>query len=408
VNVGDDGDPTCIYELNPLTRTSTGNSICPAFGTSQRGLAFDPVTDTFFAGSWNDGVIHRFDRNGDILESTNAGLEVSGLAYNPSNGHLFVMANTDAAADLYVLDVNNGYAVVSSFKVAGMADYDQAGLEADCAGNLYAVNQGTGEVLVVPSGETGFCSFREIPWLDENPKSGVLAPGATQPVTLDFITALQWPGFHQGELRVTATDPFVPIAVPVNYTIAFLDVPVGSFADAHIHALAGARITRGCGGGNFCPDDTIDRAEMAILMVRAMHGPLYAPPSAVGIFSDVVVTDTDNTADYVEQLYRDGVVAGCGTNPLRYCPNDLVNRAQMSVFVAKGLGIPTAPDTGFFTDVSGTIYAGFAPYAEALYNNGITAGCGDHIFCPATEITRNQLAVWLVKALGLPMAPPTP
>jgi uncharacterized repeat protein (TIGR01451 family) len=404
MNVGGDN---CIHEMDPATKTSTGNSICPGFPVSQRGLAFDPVTDTFFSGSWNDGAIRRFDRNGDELETVSTGLDVSGLAYNPGSGHLFVLTNTDAAADLYVLDVNNAYAVVSSFKLTGMADFDQAGLEADCAGNLYAVSM-AGDVFVAPSGETGFCSFSTVPWLDETPKSGALAPGATQPVTLDFITALQWPGFHRATLRVAGTDPFAPVNVPVNYTIAFLDVPVGSFADAHIHALAGARITRGCGEGNFCPDDTIDRAEMAILMVRAMHGPLYAPPSAVGIFSDVVVTDTDNTADYVEQLYRDGVVAGCGTNPLRYCPNDLVNRAQMSVFVAKGLGIPTAPDTGFFTDVSGTIYAGFAPYAEALYNNGITAGCGDHIFCPATEITRNQLAVWLVKALGLPMAPPTP
>ena len=188
VNVGGDN---CIYELDPSAKVSTGNTICPVFGTSQRGLAFDPVTDTFFAGSWNDGVIHRFDRNGDILESFSAGLDVSGLAYNPGTGHLFVLTNTDAAADLYVLDVNNAYATVSSFKLAGMAAYDQAGLEADCAGNLYAVNMTTKEVLVVPSGETGFCSFSTVPWLDETPKSGTLARGR-----------------HPGRSRSTSSRPF--------------------------------------------------------------------------------------------------------------------------------------------------------------------------------------------------------
>ncbi len=139
-------------------------------------------------------------------------------------------------------------------------------------------------------------------------------------------------------------------------------------------------------------------------MVRAMYGPDYAPPPAVGIFADVVISDTDTTADYIEQLYNDGVVAGCAAGPpALYCPNDLVNRAQMSVFVAAALGItPVDPPTGYFTDVTGTPYAWAAPFAEALFNAGITAGCGDHLFCPATQITRAQLSVWLVVTLGLP------
>ena len=48
VNVGGDN---CIYELDPQARVATGNRICPAFGTSERGLAYDVVTDTFYAGS---------------------------------------------------------------------------------------------------------------------------------------------------------------------------------------------------------------------------------------------------------------------------------------------------------------------------------------------------------------------
>ena len=409
VNVGGDN---CIYELDPLAKVSTGNKICPAFGTSERGLAFDPVTDTFFAGSWNDGVIHRFDRNGDILESFSAGLDVSGLAYNPGSGHLFVLTNTAAAADLYVLDVNNAYATVSSFKIAGMGSGEQAGLEADCDGNLYAVNMTTKEVLVVPSGETGFCSFSTVPWLDETPKSGTLAPGATQPVTLDFITALQWPGLHQASLRVAGTDPFAPVDVPVNYTIAFLDVPVDHWADAFIHALAGVRVTRGCGEGNFCPDAAVDRSQMAILMVRAMHGPLFVPPAASGIFVDVPISETDVTADYIEQLYQDGIVAGCavGAGGERYyCPDGIVSRAEMAVFISKGIGLPpVAPPTGFFVDVHGTTWSWAEGFVEAIYNAGITAGCGDHIFCPGNPITRAQLAVFLVKAFGFPYLPPTP
>ena len=43
-----------------------------------------------------------------------------------------------------------------------------------------------------------------------------------------------------------------------------------------------------------------------------------------------------------------------------------------------------------------------APYAEALYTAGITLGCGDHVYCPANNITRAELAVMLVRGLGLP------
>ena len=93
----------------------------------------------------------------------------------------------------YVLDVANAYAVVASYKVAGMGDWEQAGLEADCAGNLYAVNQATAQVLVLPSGETGFCDLFDIPWLTPTPISGAITANTTQPITLDFTTALQWP-----------------------------------------------------------------------------------------------------------------------------------------------------------------------------------------------------------------------
>ena len=143
--------------------------------------------------------------------------------------------------------------------------------------------------------------------------------------------------------------------------------------------------------------------QMAVTMVRAMYGPDYAPPPAVGIFADVEISDTSTTADYIEQLYNDGVVNGCGTAPMRYCPNDLVNRAAMSKYLVNGFSIPLEPVTGYFTDVTGTIWDAFAPYAEALLREGITLGCGGTNFCPADTITRDQLAVFLVRALGLPM-----
>ena len=151
---------------------------------------------------------------------------------------------------------------------------------------------------------------------------------------------------------------------------------------------------------------------MAILMVRAMHGPLFVPQAASGIFVDVPISETDVTADYIEQLYRDGIVAGCavgGGGERYYCPDNIVSRAEMAVFVSKGLGLPPVnPPTGYFVDVHGTGYSWAEGYVEAIYNEGITAGCGDHVFCPGTTITRAQLAVWLVVGVRLPLSPAHP
>ena len=40
-------------------------------------------------------------------------------------------------------------------------------------------------------------------------------------------------------------------------------------------------------------------------------------------------------------------------------------------------------------------------FIEALYNAGITAGCGGGNYCPDNPLTRGQMAVFLAKALGL-------
>jgi hypothetical protein len=63
------------------------------------------------------------------------------------------------------------------------------------------------------------------------------------------------------------------------------------------------------------------------------------------------------------------------------------------------LQVSPAPGTATFTDVP-TNYWAFQ-YIEALAASGITAGCGGGNFCPGSPVTRDQMAVFLAKALGL-------
>jgi len=57
---------------------------------------------------------------------------------------------------------------------------------------------------------------------------------------------------------------------PAPLVATFSDVPVGSFGFRHIEALAASGITGGCGGSNFCPNNTLTRAEMAIFLAKAL------------------------------------------------------------------------------------------------------------------------------------------
>ena len=57
---------------------------------------------------------------------------------------------------------------------------------------------------------------------------------------------------------------------PAPATATFSDVPTDYWAFEGIEALAASGITTGCGGSNFCPDDNVTRAQMAIFLARAL------------------------------------------------------------------------------------------------------------------------------------------
>ena len=57
---------------------------------------------------------------------------------------------------------------------------------------------------------------------------------------------------------------------PEPAVATFADVPVGAFGFRHIEALVASGITAGCGGGDFCPDANLTRAQMAVFLANAL------------------------------------------------------------------------------------------------------------------------------------------
>lgn len=100
----------------------------------------------------------------------------------------------------------------------------------------------------------------------------------------------------------------------------------------------------------------------------------------------------------IEWLFSANITFGC--NPPkndRFCPDNTVTRGQMAAFLSRALKLPAAPSAGF-TDTGGSI---FAAEIDKLAAAGITKGCHDGTrFCPDSPITREQMAAFLVRALG--------
>ena len=182
----------------------------------------------------------------------------------------------------------------------------------------------------------------------------------------------------------------------------FADVPTNYWSWSYVERLRNAGITGGCSAVplNYCPTTPVTRAQMAIFLLRGMHGSTYTPPAATGtVFNDVPLGTF--AAAWIEQLATEGITSGCGGN--NYCPNTTVSRAQMAIFLVRAKhGVAFVPPTaaGIFGDVP--IGSFGANFIEQLVTDGITSGCSSGNFCPNTMVKRDSMAVFLVKAFNLP------
>jgi len=118
----------------------------------------------------------------------------------------------------------------------------------------------------------------------------------------------------------------------------FGDVPCqGSPFDPWVEALAGLNITGGCGGGNYCPTNPVNRQQMAVFLLKAFEGSDYVPPACSnGTFADVPCSS--NFAPWIYELAARQITGGCGNG--NYCPADPAVRQQMAVFLVKTFSLP--------------------------------------------------------------------
>ena len=110
---------------------------------------------------------------------------------------------------------------------------------------------------------------------------------------------------------------------------------------------------------------------------------------------------TDDTGKFWEgaanRVYEAGIAPGCA--PELFCGSDLLPREQMALFMANALGLPaTAVD--YFVDDEASPYE---DYINRIAEAGITFGCNppdNDRFCPDGFVTRGQMAAFFLRAWG--------
>jgi hypothetical protein len=193
---------------------------------------------------------------------------------------------------------------------------------------------------------------------------------------------------------------------PGEPTPTFVDVPLDHWAYDYIETLYQDGYIAGCSLDPlmYCPDSTMTRAESAVFVERGIHGAETLPDQPTEqIFADVPLAEW--FAKWATALWEDGYTAGCGTDPLIYCPLQGHTRAEGSVFFLRMMYgsdyVPPEP-VGLFVDVP--IEAWYADWGEAAYNAGIIPACQtepDLLFCPEDPLDRAMAAYMMVQAKGL-------
>ena len=192
-------------------------------------------------------------------------------------------------------------------------------------------------------------------------------------------------------------------AAPIDPGGTFRDDD-GNVHEGAIEAIAAVGITRGCNppvNDQYCPAESVTRAQMAAFLVRALD----LPPSDVDTFDD----DTGSIfEDSINRIAAAGITKGCNppANDL-YCPDAVVTRGQMAAFLVRAYGHIGPGRGNWFVDDDDSV---FEDDIDRLATARITTGCNPPAntwYCPTAPVRRDEMASFLARAGSLdPMVPP--
>jgi len=166
----------------------------------------------------------------------------------------------------------------------------------------------------------------------------------------------------------------------------------------------GLFIDTDCEEGNFCPNEPVQRWVAAVWLSRVAYGFGFDPgqEAATARFGDLDAGITW-AAPHIERLVDQGIMEACSEDPLGFCPEEAITRAEIATALVRAFNSRPAGYVGF-GDLEGVENA---PDINALAADGLTTGCSadPFLFCPSQQVTRAQMASFLARAAGLVARP---
>lgn len=165
----------------------------------------------------------------------------------------------------------------------------------------------------------------------------------------------------------------------------------GNPHEANIEKLYENGITIGCAPGRYCPLQTLSRGQIALFIFRLLN----LAPTTNDYYDD------DNGSPYevaANAITASGIGFGCRER--NFCEDDALPREQMAELLVRTFHLP-ASSTDYFDDDNGSA---FQASINALRQAGITIGCDpddDAKYCPIRSLTRDEMATFFVRAMGL-------
>ena len=170
----------------------------------------------------------------------------------------------------------------------------------------------------------------------------------------------------------------------------FSDVPYGHRNYAHINTLVELGIINGYSDSTFRPNNTLTRAQAAIMIARAIG---LSTEGVSSNFSDV--PSTHAAYKFISAAQNAGIINGYSDGTFR--PNASITRAQIAIMVQRAFQVQASGTAISFTDVP----VGYAPksFIETLASQRIVNGYSDGTFKPTNNVTRAQFSTMINNAI---------
>ncbi len=143
--------------------------------------------------------------------------------------------------------------------------------------------------------------------------------------------------------------------------------------------------------GNFRPDDTVTRAELAVILQRMLKYPAVTENP----YSDIKSSDWYSSS--IIALAKCDVVRSADG---KISPNEAISREEAAFMIGKAFGVkPFQILYKEFND-SSDISAWAEPFVCAMYHHGFINGLENGTFQPKSKVTRAQIATILNNMVG--------